>query len=145
MKFTDGYWRKRDGLTVLHPVQVQDTTADARSLTAFATAKRVQGRGDTLDAPIITVTVSAPLPDVVRVSINHFAGAVPRTPNFAIAADPDFRPQVREHELVSGALTARFAAGEAWRLDFLADGRRLTRSEERRVGKECGWRWRPRQ
>src|SRR4051812_37018672 len=120
MKFTDGYWRKRDGLTVLHPVQLQDTSVDARSLTAYATAKRVQGRGDTLDAPVITVTLSAPQPDVVRVTIGHFAGARPRTPDFVIATDPEFRPEVRGGELVSGALTARFAEGDPWRLDFLA-------------------------
>jgi alpha-D-xyloside xylohydrolase len=134
MKFTDGYWRKRDGLTVLHPVQLQDTEADAHSLTAFATAKPVQGRGDTLDAPIITVTCTAPMPGVVRVSIGHFAGARPRTPDFEIATDPDFRPEVRDSELVSGALTARFAAGDAWRLDFLADGRRLTGSGWKGMG-----------
>ncbi|GAA3340839.1 hypothetical protein GCM10020358_29890 [Amorphoplanes nipponensis] len=134
MKFTDGYWRKRDGLTVLHPVQLQDTAADARSLTAYASAKRVHGRGDTLDAPIITVTLSAPRPDVIRVSISHFAGAVPRTPDFEILADPDFRPEVGEHELVSGSLTARFAAGDAWGLEFLADGRRLTRSGGKGMG-----------
>ena len=33
MKFTDGFWSKRDGVTVLHPVQLQDTTARADSLT----------------------------------------------------------------------------------------------------------------
>ena len=49
MKFTDGYWRKRDGMTVLHPAQLQDSTHDERSLTVFATARKVQSRGDTLD------------------------------------------------------------------------------------------------
>jgi alpha-D-xyloside xylohydrolase len=134
MKFTDGYWRKRDGLTVLHPVQLQDTSAGAGTLTAFATAKRVQGRGDTLDAPIITVTCSAPAPDVIRVSISHFAGHRPRKPDFEIAADPDFRAEVHGNELTSGALTARFADGDAWRLDFLADGRRLTGSGWKGMG-----------
>ena len=134
MKFTDGYWRKRDGLTVLHPVQLQDTAAGPGTLTAYATAKRVEGRGDTLDAPMITVTCSAPMPDVIRVSINHFAGYRPRKPDFAIAADPDFRPQVHGTALVSGALTARFADGDRWGLDFLAGGERLTGSGGKGMG-----------
>ena len=134
MKFTDGYWRKRDGLTVLHPVQLQDTTSDATSLTAYAAAKRVQGRGDTLDAPIITVSLSAPMPDVVRVSISHFAGALPRTPEFEIFAEPDFRPEISPQALVSGSLTARFSEGDAWGLEFLADGKRLTRSGWKGMG-----------
>ena len=134
MKFTDGYWRKRDGLTVLHPVQLQDTSADATSLTGFASAKRVEGRGDTLDAPIITVSLTAPAPDVVRVSISHFAGALPRTPDFEIFAEPDFRPKIDSRSLVSGALTARFASGDAWGLEFHAEGRRLTRSGWKGMG-----------
>ncbi|MFI7542593.1 alpha-xylosidase [Actinoplanes sp. NPDC049599] len=134
MKFTDGYWRKRDGLTVLHPVQLQDTSAGTTSLTAYASAKRVQGRGDTLDAPIITVELSAPAPDVVRVSISHFAGAQRRTPEFEIFAEPDFRPEISSRSLVSGALTARFAEGDAWGLEFRAGGKRLTRSGWKGMG-----------
>ncbi len=39
MKFTDGYWHKRDGLAVLHPAQLHDTEADGTTLTAYASAK----------------------------------------------------------------------------------------------------------
>jgi alpha-D-xyloside xylohydrolase len=135
LKFTDGYWRKRDGLTVLHPVQVQDTAADRQSLTVYATAKRVQGRGDTLDAPIITVTCSAPMAGVIRVTIAHFAGARHRGPDFEIAADPAFAPTIDGTSLTAGDLTARFSGGEQWRLDFLdADGRRLTGSGWKGMG-----------
>ncbi|GAB3800611.1 hypothetical protein [Micromonospora zhanjiangensis] len=45
MKFTDGYWRKRDGLTVLHPVQLVDATADDRSLRVYAATRPVRDRG----------------------------------------------------------------------------------------------------
>ena len=130
MKFTDGFWRKRDGLTVLHPVQVQDSVVAADSLTVFATARRVQGRGDTLDAPIITVTLTAPFADVVRVTVTHFAGAVPRKPDFTLAGD-GVVPVVDQLSLTSGALTARFSD---WGLDFYADGRRLTGSGRKGMG-----------
>jgi alpha-D-xyloside xylohydrolase len=134
MKFTDGYWRKRDGVTVLHPVQLQDTAADATSLTAYATAKRVQGRGDTLDAPMITIECTAPMADVVRVTISHFLGEQQRLPVFEIAADETHRPRIEGTALTSGALTARFAEGDQWRLDFLAEGRRLTGSGWKGMG-----------
>ena len=45
MKFTDGYWQKRAGVTVLHPAQLHDTTPGERSLTAYATAKPVRSLG----------------------------------------------------------------------------------------------------
>ena len=88
MKFTDGYWHKRDGFTVLHPSQLHDTDTDETSLTAYATIKPVATRSDTLNAPLITIRCEAPMPDVIRVTIGHFLGGVPKEPNFTIAEKP---------------------------------------------------------
>ena len=60
MKFTDGYWRKRDGLTVVHPAHHLDSAPGPDSLTVYAATRRIHDRGDTLDAPLITVTLTAP-------------------------------------------------------------------------------------
>jgi alpha-D-xyloside xylohydrolase len=133
MKFTDGYWRKRDGFAVLHPAQLRDTASDGTSLTAYATTKRVYGRADTLDAPLITIRVEAPMPDVLRVTISHFLGGAPKGPNFTIHTEPH-EVTVEDQSITSGALTARFRAGDEWGLDFLADGRRLTGSGWKGMG-----------
>ncbi|GID33299.1 alpha-xylosidase [Paractinoplanes brasiliensis] len=133
MKFTDGYWLKRKGLTVLHPVQLRDTQAGEKTLTAYATTKPVRSRSDTLDTPLITVTVEAPMPDVLKVTLGHFLGGAPTGPNFAITVE-DHDVSVGNSELTSGRLTARFRTGEQWGLDFEADGRRLTGSGWRGMG-----------
>ncbi|ASW53895.1 alpha-xylosidase [Plantactinospora sp. KBS50] len=138
MKFTDGYWRKRDGLTVLHPVQMVDASADAHSLTVYAAARPVRSREHTLDAPIITVSCTSPMPDVIRVTIGHFLGERPRQPSFQIADDPDTPVEAAVDEagatFTSGALTARFSGDDGWRLDFVADGRVLTGSGRKGMG-----------
>ncbi|WP_305783173.1 alpha-xylosidase [Symbioplanes lichenis] len=133
MKFTDGYWRKRDGLTVLHPAQLQDSTHDDRSLTVFAAARKVRSRGDTLDAPIITVRLSTPMPGVIRVTLSHFLGARPATPSFELFP-AEVEPVVDGVSFTSGPLTARFREGEEWGLDFFADGKRLTGSGWKGMG-----------
>ncbi len=133
MKFTDGYWRKRDGYAVLHPAQLRDTTSDGTSLTAYAATKRVRDRSDTLDTPLITVRVEAPMPDVLRVTLSHFLGARNPGPNFAITTE-QHEVTVAGQEITSGALTARFRTGDEWGLDFLADGRRLTGSGWKGMG-----------
>jgi alpha-D-xyloside xylohydrolase len=141
MKFTDGYWRKRDGFAVLHPAQLRDTSSDGTSLTAYATTKRVRGRADTLDTPLITVRVEAPMPDVLRVTISHFLGGTPKGPNFAIKSE-DHAVVVGSREITSGSLTARFRAAqgptpgaEEWGLDFLdPDGKRITGSGWKGIG-----------
>ncbi|WP_250004429.1 alpha-xylosidase [Actinoplanes sp. M2I2] len=133
MKFTDGYWLKRKGLTVLHPAQLRDSQADEKSLTVYAATKPVRSRADTLDTPLITIRVEAPMPDVVRVTIGHFLGGVPHGPNFAIATE-DHPVTVAGTALTSGRLTARFQAGDRWGLDFVAEGRRLTGTGWRGMG-----------
>jgi alpha-D-xyloside xylohydrolase len=133
MKFTDGYWRKRDGLVVLHPAQLHDTEPGEAALTAYAVAKPVRSRSDTLDAPIITIRCEAPAPNVIRVTVGHFLGGVAKGPNFTVhAVDHDVR--VGADELTSGELTARFRAGDEWGLDFLAGGRRITGSGWKGLG-----------
>ncbi|GIM95907.1 alpha-xylosidase [Paractinoplanes toevensis] len=133
MKFTDGYWRKRDGFTVLHPAQLHDTSSDGATLTAYAAAKKVKTRSDTLDAPIITITAEAPAPDVIRVTIGHFLGGVAKGPNFALNRE-EHEVSISDNEITSGSLTARFRPGDEWGLDFLADGKRLTGSGWKGIG-----------
>ncbi|KUL33377.1 alpha-xylosidase [Actinoplanes awajinensis] len=127
MKFTDGYWRKRDGYQVLHPAQFQDSAPGPDSLTVYAATRKVLDRGDTLDAPLITIGLESPAPDVIRVTLEHFQGGRPRTPSFAITGEP-VEPGVSATSFTSGALTAQIRTGDEWGLDFLADGRRLTGS-----------------
>jgi alpha-D-xyloside xylohydrolase len=138
MKFTDGFWRKRDGVTALHPAHVHDLSADTSSLTVYASTRRVQRRDDTLNAPVITLAASSPMPDVIRVRVSHFLGETPRRPDFTIESDPGTEVAVRtvpgHASLTSGALTARFDTGPRFRLDFLAGDRALTGSGYKGIG-----------
>jgi alpha-D-xyloside xylohydrolase len=133
MKFTDGYWHKRDGYTVLHPAQLHDTESDGTALTAYVTSKPVRDRADTLDAPLITVRCEAPMPDVIRVTVGHHLGGVPKGPNFTLRTE-QHPVTVTERSLTSGGLTARFRDGDQWGLDFVAGGRRLTGTGWRGIG-----------
>lgn len=137
MKFTNGYWEMRDGVTPYYPVQVHEVEHDADSLTAYAATRRLNHRGDTLNQPMLTVRYSSPLPNVIRVQVHHFKGQVDHGPHFALA---DEQPAVRISDgadaatLTSGQLTVRVAKGADWRVDFLGDGRLLTSSGWRALG-----------
>jgi alpha-D-xyloside xylohydrolase len=143
MKFTDGRWMLRPGVQAFHPVQVLDVETGPGTLTVRATVVPVRHRGDLLKGPMITLTLSAPAPDVIAVNIAHLTGQAYRPPAFAIEsgegtefagtvfAEDDGRSS-RDGEwavLTSGELTARVRAGADWRLEFLAGGRLLTASE----------------
>ncbi|AEV83328.1 alpha-glucosidase [Actinoplanes sp. SE50] len=137
MRFTDGYWRKRDGLTVVHPAHLQDSVPGPDSLTVYAATRRVRDRGDTLDAPLITVTLTAPMDDVIRVTVEHFQGGVAKGPEFTIGGQPA-DVTVTASTFTSGTLTARVDTGDDWGLDFLAGDRRITGSGGKGMGVVSG-------
>lgn len=138
MKFTDGYWRKRAGYTVLHPAHLQDTATAPDKLTVWAATRPITHRGDTLNSALITIECTAPAPDVIRVTVANYTGGRPRTPEFAISEQPA-DVSVGQHSITSGGLTARFTPGEKWGLDFLdPGGRRLTGSGWKGMGVVTG-------
>ncbi|MFY1651213.1 alpha-xylosidase [Solwaraspora sp. WMMB762] len=132
MKFSNGYWRMRDGVRPLYPAQVHDVEVEPAALTVYAPTRRITGRGDTLNQPLLTVRCTSPAPDVISVQVGHFLGRRPRHPDFALATEPDTDVQVTdgaEHaSITSGELTARFARGDGWQLEFVAADRVLTGS-----------------
>ncbi|GAA2338371.1 alpha-xylosidase [Dactylosporangium salmoneum] len=127
MRFSDGYWQLRPGVEALYPVHVRDVGVQPDRLVLYAPAKRVAGRGDTLNTPLFTVECTAPAPDVIRVRVARHLGGADRGPHFRIEPQP-VRPEVAPGSFTSGALTARFGLGDDWRLEFLAGGRVLTGS-----------------
>lgn len=135
MKFTKGYWQKREGVQALHPVELVEAIAGRDSLTVHASTRPLTGRIDTLDTALITVTCSSPMADVLRVEVSHFRGARPRRPAFRLHGEPVEVAITTEPEiaLTSGALCARFQRG-GWGLEFVADGRVLTRSGRAGMG-----------
>jgi alpha-D-xyloside xylohydrolase len=142
MKFTDGRWLLRPGVEAFHPVEVLDVETGPGTLVVRAAVRPIRHRGDLLKGPMITLTLSAPAPDVIAVNLTHLTGQVRRPPAFAIESsdgtvlaednEPAAARSYREGEwavLASGELSARVRIGADWRLEFLAGGRLLTASE----------------
>ncbi len=145
MKFTDGFWLVRKGFKAYHPAEAYEVEEKDGSLTVFAPVKAVKSRGDTLNAPLLTITVSSPMSEVLKVRISHFDGLREKTPRFVLdgpgVADvkKPFRSVIQTEgqfaSIMSGRLQARFTRGEGkWNLEFLGDGKRLTVSENKGMG-----------
>lgn len=76
MKFTDGQWLHRAGITAHHPAEAHDISEGADGLVIHAPTRPIQHRGDTLQGPLLTVTLNSPLEGVIRVRIEHFSGGI---------------------------------------------------------------------
>ncbi len=138
MKFTNGYWLKREGVTVHHPAGVDAVEAAADRLTVYAPCRPIRHRGDTLDGAVLTVALWSPAADVIGVRVTHQAGAPDPEPHFALSIDADApaRTQVdgAAATLTSGRLSARISRAGSWSISFEAEGRVLTGSGPRGLG-----------
>jgi alpha-D-xyloside xylohydrolase len=84
VKFTDGYWMVREGVDLLHPRHAYRAETTADTLTVLAPTRRIETRGEVLNTPALTIECSSPLPDVIRVTMTHNAGARPIRARFPI-------------------------------------------------------------
>ncbi len=147
MKFSDGYWRVREGFDVQHPAHVTEVSADERSLTVLAPTGVIASRGETLNRPTATITLSSPATDVIKVRIEHHAGGREPSPQFALPGADDAAVSIEitddAAQLTSGHLTARVHRGPGWQLDILGEDstgekRVLTSSGPKTIGLATG-------
>ncbi|AYN37835.1 alpha-xylosidase [Streptomyces dangxiongensis] len=135
MKFTNGFWRVRDGVHIAYAAEVRDVRIESKRFTAYAATQKVTRRGDTLNAPLLTVDCFSPAEGVIGVRVTHHAGRTRPGPEFDLAAGPggagtgEIRRDGTVTELTSGPLTLRLDRAAPWALTFHdADGRELTRA-----------------
>lgn len=137
MKFTDGFWEIQDGVEALYAREVFDVEVGPGRLVVTATTRVVRHRGDTLNSPTLTVTLTAPAPEVIRVRIDHHTGGG-EPERFALNTPPQERGQASFEAgtatLTAGSLQARLQLGEPWNLTFRSGGRPLTGSTVRSLG-----------
>ncbi|WP_369169747.1 alpha-xylosidase [Streptomyces sp. R28] len=137
MKFTDGYWLLRDGVTADHPAEVLDVTPTDGGLEIHAPSRPIRSRGDLMTGPVMTINAHTPMPDVVGVTFTHFEGEQRTGPAFELSTENPAAQISYDDDhatLTSGALSVRFAASGPWHLDFLAQGRVLTSSRNKSMG-----------
>lgn len=131
MKFTDGNWMIRPGVKAHYASQAYQVKDQGDSLEILAPASPVRHRGDTLGGVVLTVRLSSPLPDVIRVRVSHFEGRVDRGPNFELNESPSqISTEVTEDaaSLTAGTLTATVSRKDRWQIRFHANGRTVTTS-----------------
>ncbi|NLP83107.1 alpha-xylosidase [Microbacterium sp. CFH 90308] len=143
MKFTDGFWQLRPGVEALYAQEAYDiwhadTSADGEALVVTAPTAVIAKRGDTLNRPVLSVTLSSPLEGVVRVRIAHHEGGAWHG-GFELTGAAQGGAGVgtitdQGGVLTTGGLTARVTPGAPWNLSFEVDGRRVTGSGHKAQG-----------
>lgn len=85
MKFNNGCWLFKEGCECFSPAQVYFTKIERDAVTICAPTAKIRHRGDTLGGVNLTIKISAPYPEVLRIQTWHHMGLKERSPKFDIA------------------------------------------------------------
>jgi len=132
MKFTDGYWEMRPGITPFFATQAHEVKVEPDALTVYAATHKLNSRGDTLNSPLLTVRLTSPLENVIHVQLAHHKGAQAHTPAFTVNENPLTRVVTTDDPgvatLTSGQLSAHVAKSGDWRIEFRDGEKTITSS-----------------
>jgi alpha-D-xyloside xylohydrolase len=104
MKFSNGCWLQKEGCECFSPAEVYFSKIEKDMVTICAPTVPIVERGDTLGGVNLTICISAPYPEVLRVQTYHHRGLNKRTPEFELTEPTEGNLSAEETE---GKLIAR--------------------------------------
>ena len=133
MKFSNGCWLQQEGCECFTPQQVYFSKIEENRVTLCAPTNRINHRGDTLGGINLTLVITSPIPEVLRVQTYHHLGAVKKSPAFEINETclPLTTFEDDEHiTIASGSLTLEIGK-KNWYMKYTRNGKVITESKNR--------------
>ena len=84
MKFSNGCWLQKEGCECFSPAEVYFSKIEENAVSICAPTSKIRHRGDTLGGVNLTIRITAPYPEVLRVQTWHHMGLQPRAPHFEL-------------------------------------------------------------
>lgn len=130
MKFTNGFWKIREEITPLYAVEYGGSRINKGELTIYAPGKQIKSRGDILNLGMLTIRITSPMEDVLKISVSHFEGAADPGP-FTVIEECDPKVNIAESEENIIFQTGKTKAvvdkrPDSWGIRFLDGDRELT-------------------
>ena len=146
MKFTNGFWLLKEGITPIYAVEYAGHEIRGNTLTVYAVQNHIRNRGDCLNLGILTLTLTSPQENIIHTELTHFAGSASLPPRPQTASrQPKVEITETETHLVyrSGTLEARVCkAPSGWNIDYYDGDVRLTstgyRNQARMLNRDTG-------
>ena len=134
MKFHNGCWLFKEGYGCFSPQHVYEVRRNEGEVVLCAPTARIVHKGDTLGGINLTVRITAPMPEMIRVQTYHHKGVNRHAPEFELDLPETGKLDVEETEdtltVRSGHLSLVIDK-ENWSMRYERDGRLLSKSGAR--------------
>ena len=134
MKFSNGCWLQKEGCGCHAPQEVYFVKTEERKVTICAPTIHITSRGDTLGCINLTLEITSPAPEILRVRTYHHKGAVADSPSFDLELTDELPLKVSDNAetlaIASGSLTLSISK-KNWSMTYLRCGEVITRSTGR--------------
>ena len=131
MQFSNGCWLFKEGCECFSPREIYYTHILEDKVTMNAPTYHVTSRGDTLGNVNLTIQVSCPYPEVIRIHTYHHMGLAKKGPDFELSQEVKGLMKVDETEeeltITNGKLSVIFYK-KTGAFSFFRDGEYLTGS-----------------
>ncbi len=130
MKFSNGCWLQKEGCACFAPTEAYFTKITETSVTICAPTTHITNRGATLGGINLTIKITSPGRDVLRVQTYHHLGTVKKNPTFDLNLKELPLEVSREENLIiikSGNLTLEITE-KPWSMTYKRNGKVITKS-----------------
>ncbi len=131
MLFGNGCWLQKEGCACFTPQEVYFENTEATKVTLCLPTSRIVNRGCTLGGINLTMVITSPAPDVLRVQTYHHLGVKKREPEFELYQKDEQPLTVTSDEekltVTSGGLTLEIGK-KNWYMAYRRGNEVITRS-----------------
>ena len=134
MQYENGCWLLKEGYHAFWPKQALNTEIREHEVRFLGPEAYISGHGATLGGIVLTVKITAPAPEVIRVQTVRHKGGLKKGPAFLLDIDEENGIDAEETEeailVRSGSLSLRITK-DPFSMTFLRNGKFLTASTAR--------------
>lgn len=134
MKFGNGCWLQREGIECFAPQEAYFVTKKENEVVICTPTHHIAHRGDTLGGINLTIRITSPADEVIRVQTSHYLGVEDHGPHFDLNLNEGrvVNAEETEEELIvrAGSLALRINKIN-WKMTYERDGKAITVSSGR--------------
>lgn len=134
MKFNNGCWLLKKGITAFAPQQVYEAEITDTKVKLCTPTHLIRHRGDTLGGANLTLQITSPFPEVLRIQADHHLGVQKKAPAFELDLNTPQSLSVSETpdaiSISSGSLRLEIGK-QSFYMRFYRDNELITQSVDK--------------